>query len=399
LEDSVEKIGIKVDQVSKQFKLPHEKLSSIKSIFINFYRRRRTFEVQHALKNISFEIKEGEFFAIVGRNGSGKSTLLKLLAGIYTPNNGSITVDGRLTPFIELGVGFNMDLTGRENVFLNGALLGFNRKEMSAMYDDIVDFAELRRFMDQKLKNYSSGMQVRLAFSIAIRAKSDILLIDEVLAVGDADFQRKSLRYFKQLKKEKKTVVFVSHDMTAVQDFCDRGILIEDGEIKAAGNATEIAREYTLMFDNKHLDNVTEGYRSQNPDERPGRGNIRITNVEVDVTKKDIEIKITAKVKKEVPELIYGLSVMGEDGREVTGFNNQSLMSPNIINLKKGSEIKFEWNVQNIFKSGEYSLTLSLVGEQIRYDDFVDAAFFKVEKQKYSNTAVLPEVSIKHKIV
>jgi hypothetical protein len=154
-----------------------------------------------------------------------------------------------------------------------------------------------------------------------------------------------------------------------------------------------------LMFDNKHLDNVTEGYRSQNPDERPGRGNIRITNVEVDVTKKDIEIKITAKVKKEVPELIYGLSVMGEDGREVTGFNNQSLMSPNIINLKKGSEIKFEWNVQNIFKSGEYSLTLSLVGEQIRYDDFVDAAFFKVEKQKYSNTAVLPEVSIKHKIV
>src|SRR5690606_31573026 len=155
------------------------------------FRGKRTYEKQQVLKNISFEIKKGEFVGIVGRNGSGKSTLLKLLAGIYSPDKGSIEVNGKLVPFIELGVGFNPELTGRENVFLNGALLGFNRKEMQAMYKDIVEFAELERFMDQKLKNYSSGMQVRLAFSIAIRAQSDILLIDEVLAVGDAAFQQK----------------------------------------------------------------------------------------------------------------------------------------------------------------------------------------------------------------
>jgi ABC-2 type transport system ATP-binding protein len=171
-----DEVAIKVEKVSKTFKLPHEKNTSIKSAVVNFYRRKRSFEAQEVLKNVSFEIKKGEFFGIVGRNGSGKSTLLKMLAGIYIPTDGEIHVKGKLTPFIELGVGFNPELTGRENVFLNGALLGFNRSEMQAMYDDIVSFAELERFMDQKLKNYSSGMQVRLAFSIAIRANTDILL-------------------------------------------------------------------------------------------------------------------------------------------------------------------------------------------------------------------------------
>ena len=177
-----DEVAIKVSHVSKSFKLPHEKSNSVKSIVVNPLKK-RTYERQEVLKDINFEIKKGEFFGIVGRNGSGKSTLLKLLAGIYSPDKGSIQVNGKLTPFIELGVGFNPELTGRENVFLNGALLGFNRKEMSTMYDEIVEFAELEKFMDQKLKNYSSGMQVRLAFSIAIRAKSDILILDEVLAV------------------------------------------------------------------------------------------------------------------------------------------------------------------------------------------------------------------------
>jgi ABC-2 type transport system ATP-binding protein len=184
-----DEVAIKVENVSKTFKLPHEKANSLKSAVVNFWHSDRTFENQKALSDISFEVKKGEFFGIVGRNGSGKSTLLKLLAGIYTPSKGEIRINGKLTPFIELGVGFNPELTGRENVFLNGALLGFSRKEMEVMYEDIVKFAELRRFMDQKLKNYSSGMQVRLAFSIAIRAQSDILVLDEVLAVGDSNFQ------------------------------------------------------------------------------------------------------------------------------------------------------------------------------------------------------------------
>src|SRR5437868_892856 len=182
----MKEVAIKVQNVSKTFKLPHEKQNSLKSVFIHAFRSKRGYEIQEALKDVSLEVKEGDFFGIVGRNGSGKSTLLKLLAGIYEPNSGTIEVRGSLTPFIELGVGFNPELTGRENVYLNGALLGFTRKEMQAMYYDIVEFAELERFMDQKLKNYSTGMQVRLAFSISIRVKSDIILLDEVLSVGNA---------------------------------------------------------------------------------------------------------------------------------------------------------------------------------------------------------------------
>src|SRR5260370_5464091 len=173
-------LAIKVDNVNKTFRLPHEKTSSVKGLLVNLGHRKRGYEKQHVLKNVSFEIKKGEFFGIVGRNGSGKSTLLKLLAGIYAPDSGGIQINGKLTPFIELGVGFNPELTGRENVFLNGALLGFNRREMQAMYRYIVDFAELERFMDQKLKNYSSGIQVRLPSSIAIRAHTDIFLLHEL---------------------------------------------------------------------------------------------------------------------------------------------------------------------------------------------------------------------------
>lgn len=237
-------LAIKVEHISKTFKLPHEKNNSIKGAVVNFYRRKKTYELQQALKDVSFAVEKGEFFGIVGRNGSGKSTLLKMLAGTYSPSEGHIQVNGRLTPFIELGVGFNPELTGRENVFLNGALLGFNRNEVKNMYDDVVAFAELERFMDQKLKNYSSGMQVRLAFSIAIRAKGDILLLDEVLAVGDAAFQQKCYDYFEELRLEHKTVVFVSHDMSAVRRFCRRAIYIDKGHLTHIGTPAEISDIY-----------------------------------------------------------------------------------------------------------------------------------------------------------
>lgn len=239
-----EEIAIKVSDVSKTFKLPHEKQNSIKGLFISMFHGKRSYEKQQVLKSVSFEIKKGEFFGVVGRNGSGKSTLLKLIAGIYTPDAGHIHIDGNLTPFIELGVGFNPELTGRENVFLNGALLGYSRKEMLAMYEDIVGFAELERFMDQKLKNYSSGMQVRLAFSIAVKAKNDILVFDEVLAVGDQAFQQKCLKVFEEYKRMKQTVVFVTHDMSAVQHFCDRAVLINEGEFVTYGNVDKVVAHY-----------------------------------------------------------------------------------------------------------------------------------------------------------
>jgi ABC-2 type transport system ATP-binding protein len=241
-----EGFAIKVDNVSKSFRLPHEKNTSLKSALINLHKR--GYEKQEVLKDVDFEVKKGEFLGIVGRNGSGKSTLLKLLAGIYTPDHGEIHLRGKLTPFIELGVGFNHELTGRENVFLNGALLGFGRKEMGAMYNEIVEFAGLERFMDQKLKNYSSGMQVRLAFSIAIRARSDILLLDEVLAVGDAAFQRKCFNYFADLKRNKQTVIFISHDMDSVRKYCDRVIFLDKGEIQDDGLPEKVISKFTKLF-------------------------------------------------------------------------------------------------------------------------------------------------------
>lgn len=239
--------AVVVKDLYKTFELPHDQHNGIKQLLVNLGKRKKGVEIQKVLSGVSFEIKKGEFFGIVGRNGSGKSTLLKLLAGIYAPDKGLVQVNGSLTPFIELGVGFNPELTGRENVFLNGALLGFSRKEMEAMYDDIVNFAELKKFMDQKLKNYSSGMQVRLAFSIAIRAKTDVLILDEVLAVGDEAFQRKCDEYFRLIKNDPtKTVILVTHSMDAVRKFCDKAMLLEAGKVKVIGKPEDIANTYTL---------------------------------------------------------------------------------------------------------------------------------------------------------
>lgn len=248
ISDPKSDIAISVKNLHKSFNLPTEHAGGLKQAFFNYLKGIKGYREQKVLRGIDFEIKKGDFIGIVGRNGSGKSTLLKILAGIYYPGKGKITVNGSLVPFIELGVGFNPELTGRENVYMNGALLGFSNKEMEAMYDDIWDFAELKDFQDQKLKNYSSGMQVRLAFSIAIRAKGDILLLDEVLAVGDAAFQQKCNDYFTSLRDNKQTVILVTHSMDNVTRFCNRAILIDDGKIIEQGNPKKVAKKYLDML-------------------------------------------------------------------------------------------------------------------------------------------------------
>ncbi len=329
-------IAIKVDGVSKSFKLPHEKNNSIKGIFVNAFRHSRTYEKQKVLKDISFEIKKGEFFGIVGRNGSGKSTLLKLLAGIYSPDKGAITINGKLTPFIELGVGFNPELTGRENVFLNGALLGFNRKEMNALYDEIVDFAELHKFMDQKLKNYSSGMQVRLAFSIAIRANTDILVLDEVLAVGDANFQKKCFDYFRKLKRDKKTVILVSHDMDSVRKFSDRAMLLEKSEIVLIASADKVSDEYTKQNIEKaeamEKANATDAPKDKQT-EIPTKKTAYVKSVKLSnkegrpiksfVGDQPMRIRVEYVVNKPVEELNIGLGLHSEASGYVFSYNTQ----------------------------------------------------------------------------
>ncbi len=242
------KIAVKVDHVSKFFKLPVESTQSLRTALVNRFKGIKGYKEQHVLKDIDFEVEEGDFFGIVGRNGSGKSTLLKIISQIYVPEQGTVTVNGKMVSFIELGVGFNPELTGRENVYMNGAMLGFTTAEVDAMYDEIVEFAELEDFMNQKLKNYSSGMQVRLAFSVAIKAQGDVLILDEVLAVGDEAFQRKCDDYFMERKKSGKTTILVTHDMGAVKKYCNKAILIEDGYIKAKGEPRDVANQYS--FDN-----------------------------------------------------------------------------------------------------------------------------------------------------
>lgn len=259
---SDDNIAVKVEHVSKFFKLPTDATQNLRNTLVNLFKGVKGYKEQHVLKDINFEVEKGDFLGIVGRNGSGKSTLLKIISQIYTPEKGKVTVNGKLVSFIELGVGFNPELTGRENVYMNGAMLGFSTAEIDAMYDDIVDFAELHDFMNQKLKNYSSGMQVRLAFSVAIKAQGDILILDEVLAVGDEAFQRKCNDYFQERKKSGKTTILVTHDMGAVKKYCNKAVLIENGLVKAIGDPFDVSDQYSfdnLESNSHHSGNEDEG--------------------------------------------------------------------------------------------------------------------------------------------
>ena len=385
---------IVVDHVSKTFKLPHEKTTSIKSAVVNFWRRSRSYELQKVLQSVSFEIKEGEFFGIVGRNGSGKSTLLKMLAGIYMPSKGTVTVHGKLTPFIELGVGFSPELTGRENVFLNGALLGFNRKEMEAMYDDIVEFAELEKFMDQKLKNYSSGMQVRLAFSIAIRAESDILVLDEVLAVGDAAFQRKCYEYFSSLKKSKRTVVLVTHDMGAVRQYCDRALMIEKGKICKTGDPDVVAQAYQKLFSDELIEQNKKPQDNVDVD-RWGEGGILADAPTVDVSPKTVTVTTTYKVTTDLPSPVYGFTVYGPTGENIMEANTLRMRQKTQA-VKKGEQVTIKWSIPNIFADARYTVSVACCDQSTThfYDWLNNAVSFAVFKDGTTAGVVDPEVTI-----
>ena len=402
-------IAISVKNVSKNFRLPHEKADSIKSVFVNpFNKNRKKFEVQHALRDISFDIPKGEFFGIVGRNGSGKSTLLKIIAGIYQPNKGSVTVNGRLVPFIELGVGFNPELTGRENVYLNGALMGFSEKEVDAKYKAIVDFAELERFMDQKLKNYSSGMQVRLAFSVAtVLAESDVLLIDEVLAVGDADFQRKCFEYFKQLKKDKKTVIFVSHDMSAVREYCDRAVLINENKIIFSGTSDEVAKEYTKLFlpdinQQQEVEDMRKNAKKGETGRKWGSGGIDMTKLALskkmfENSDKEISLSYTIKASKDFSdEIVPGFTIKDAKGDPIFGTNTDILFTKNKkITISAAKDITTTWSFPNIFNEGKYTVEPAVLsgsnGVTLQWWD--EAITFRVINEKSTPYPVTPEIS------
>jgi ABC-type polysaccharide/polyol phosphate transport system ATPase subunit len=235
--------AIEVAGVSKTFRIPHEHRTYFKEYFLHPLRR-TTYERNDALRDVTFSVEEGEFFGIFGPNGSGKSTLLRILAGIYVPDTGRVRVNGLLSPFIELGIGFDPDLTARDNIRINTTLAGLSRRQLDAKFDEILEFAELERFVDQQVKNYSSGMLMRLAFSIAIQIPFNILLLDEVLAVGDESFQQKCFAMFDRFKEEEKTIVLVTHQLDLMTRFCDRVLLIEKGVVRATGTAEDVVDLY-----------------------------------------------------------------------------------------------------------------------------------------------------------
>ena len=238
---------IQVKNLSKSFIIPHQRHDSLVE-YLSHPKRifKPSGEKFTVLKDIDLDVYPGDFLGIMGRNGSGKSTLLKILAGIYSPTSGSVKVKGKMVPFLELGVGFNSELSGRENVFLNGIILGLSRSFLQKKYDEIVKFAELEKFMDMPLKNYSSGMQVRLAFSIAIMADADIYILDEVLAVGDIEFQKKCFNIFREYKKRKKTIILVTHSSPSVRDFCNRAAFLKDGRLHFYDSIDDVIKAYEV---------------------------------------------------------------------------------------------------------------------------------------------------------
>jgi len=243
--------AIIVNNISKRFKIPHEKKITLFQNIVGVIKRQFDYEEFWALRDVTFEIKKGETFGIIGRNGSGKTTLLKILARVLYPDGGSVTMDGKLASFLELGVGFQPELTAKENIYIYSSILGMGRKEVNKKYGDIFDFAELRKFENMKLKNFSSGMYLRLAFSTAIHANPDTLLIDEVFAVGDEAFQKKCIDKINEFKEQGKTIVFVSHDLNAVKNLCQRSLLLNAGMIISIGATEGVINDYLATLEQK----------------------------------------------------------------------------------------------------------------------------------------------------
>jgi ABC-type polysaccharide/polyol phosphate transport system ATPase subunit len=353
--------AVVVDHVSKTFRLPHVQYSTLKERMLHPLRS-TTYDELKALTDVDVTIKQGEFFGIVGRNGSGKSTLLKCLAGIYRPDKGAITVHGRLSPFIELGVGFNPDLTARDNVVINGVMMGLTRKEAVRSFDDVIAFAELEEFVDLKLKNYSSGMAVRLGFATAIQVSADLLLVDEVLAVGDASFQQKCFEEFTRLKAEGRTVVFVTHDMSAVERYCDRAMLIERGDVLKLGTPHDISRAYnelnfgrmvheqagTGRYGDQKVCEITDGW-FEHDGERTG-----------DIPQYE-RLTMCARIRfhEDIDEPVIGFSVRNDVGHTVFITTSEWAKAP-VGSFTTGDQVDVRITVDALMSPTKYDLTPSV---------------------------------------
>jgi ABC-2 type transport system ATP-binding protein len=349
--------AIQVEDLHKSFRIPTQRVDSLKERVVRPFSGRDHRELR-ALNGVSFEIGQGEFFGIVGRNGSGKSTLLKLLASIYRADAGRIRMAGRLAPFIELGVGFNPELTARENVVLNGVMIGLTPRETRRRIDAVLEFAELTEFADLKLKNYSSGMLVRLAFSVMMEADADILLIDEVLAVGDAAFQQKCADAFQEMKAAGKTIVLVTHEMTTVERYCHRAMLIDSGKVQHLGDPGEVGRHYLQLNFERGSEEQGTAPTSGPTDEvkmlgawlEDDEGN-RIDNVGGD---QKIRLRVELEALRELAGVSVGFIVSNADGVGVFQFGVPVEESGGPVPLRPGTRFTVRADVENLLTQGHY---------------------------------------------
>ncbi|HET9152809.1 MAG TPA: ABC transporter ATP-binding protein [Solirubrobacterales bacterium] len=354
--------AIQVEDLHKSFRIPKHRVDSLKERVVRPFSGREYTELR-ALDGISFEIEQGEFFGIVGRNGSGKSTLLKLLASIYRADSGTIRMAGRLAPFIELGVGFNPELTARENIVLNGVMVGLTPEETRGRIEPILEFAELDEFANLKLKNYSSGMLVRLAFSVMMEADADILLIDEVLAVGDAAFQQKCADAFQEMKAAGKTIILVTHEMATVERYCHRAMLIDDGHIQHIGDPGDVGRHY-LQLNFEEASEAGPAPISDPADEvrlldawlEDGDGN-RIANLEGG---EKIRLRVELEALREIPGAGIGMIIANADGVGVCEFGVAIAEDGVYAPLRPGDRTTVEAEVENLLTQGRYFVHLGV---------------------------------------
>jgi len=360
--------AVEVSGISKTFTIPRERVHTFKERALHPLRRAGSDELR-ALRDVSFDVAPGEFFGIVGRNGSGKSTLLKCLAGIYKTDHGRIYVNGRLSTFIELGVGFNMDLAARDNVLLNATMLGVSQREARRRFDQIIEFAELEDFVDLKLKNYSSGMLVRLAFAVMIQVDADILLIDEVLAVGDAAFQQKCYDEFARIRRDGTTVLLVTHDMSSVRRFCDRALLLEHGHIAEIGEPDRVGDRYLdLNFDREARAVEAEPAASDAVPAREGDGAAEILGAWFEDPdgkpiaylrmRQQCVYVVTARFHADVVDPVIRMEMRDDQEALIFGCTNDGLGSTG--SYSAGDELVFRATFDAAFAPGRYFLTPSL---------------------------------------
>jgi ABC-2 type transport system ATP-binding protein len=359
-------VAIEVRDLSKTFELPGHKVDTIKERVLHPLARQESHALP-ALRDVSFEVRRGEFFGIVGRNGSGKSTLLKLLAGIYQPDRGRIRMAGSLAPFIELGVGFNAELTAEENIVLNGVMMGLTRTEAEERIGGVLAFAELEDFIDMKLKNYSTGMQVRLAFSVMLQADTDILLIDEVLAVGDAAFQQKCADAFREMRASERTVILVTHDMRSVGEYCHRAMLINDGRIVEVGDPHEVARHYlSLNFERAADDHGLERERTR--EETAAQSEVALVDLwlegpdgsRIDNVEQGAEIRLNALIeaRREIAAPIFSFAFTDANGIPLFGLNGANeWIEGTPDRLLPGQRLRITGRVQNRLATGRYDVS------------------------------------------